>query len=214
MRGARTLRSGLPQSKEQLIGLAAQGQHKAALDISFEYGLHVRACDAGGAGLLLRTFALLDHHSSLFPAPPAPCPFPSFMFVILSFSVLACVWFLDVNELVSMSGETRSFLLTPTASAASEEVVGYTPSELLYGWASPPPPPTYSPGAVVGRAFSAQRAYEYALRARLERNADEFYLAVEPGDCILVDRVDDLWTLVTHEQGGVQGWIPSVCIDR
>ena len=111
-----------------------------------------------------------------------------------------------------MSDVPRSFLLTPTASAASEEVVAYTPSELLFGWASPPPPPTYPPGAVVGRAFPPDLAYLYALKARVDRGQEEFYMAVETGDCVLVNKCDSDWALITNEQG-VEGWIPSACVD-
>lgn len=106
-----------------------------------------------------------------------------------------------------------TFLLTPNASVDNGSGFEHTPSEVLYGWASPPPPPTYSPGAVVEREFTPQQAYAYALAARLDRGAEEFYVAVKVGDCVLVDKCDAGWTLVTHESG-IQGWIPATCVGR
>lgn len=151
------------------------------------------------------------------PLVPLPFPLTVFLPVILRSTSVAFQFLRTVvraeRDLATMSDVTRSFLLTPTASVVSEEVVAYTPSEVLYGWASPPPPPTHSPGAVVGRAFPPHLAYEYALKARVERGEEEFYVAVEAGDCVLVNECDGGWALITHEQG-VQGWIPSACIDR
>mgnify|MGYP003310869300 CR=1 FL=1 len=116
----------------------------------------------------------------------------------------------------SMSANTCVFLLTPDACAVEEACYidfGQTPSEILFGLASPPPPPASSPGAVVEREFSPEQAYSYTLTAKQQRGVDEFYIAASVGGCVLVDKCEEGWALVTHECG-VQGWLPSTCVGR
>ena len=171
----------------------------------------MRACGAGGAGLLPQTY-----QSFLFATRTPPCPAP-YLPVFLHLTFVAFPYLGARGSCQARSREhvcCNTFFLVNSNGERGHRGSCWTHAErAVVRVASPPPPPTYSPGAVVGRAFPPHLAYEYALKARVDRGAEEFYVAVAVGDCVLVDQCDGAWALITHERG-IQGWIPAAFVDR